>query len=73
MFRKRLSVQYRFLVGGLLIATLLVSAIATTADARRVRNTAQGAAIGAGVGALVGGGTGARRGAAAGAIIGAIR
>ena len=67
------NVQAQFLIAGLLIATFITLAIATTADARRARRTVQGAAIGAGVGAVVNGGRGARRGAAAGAIIGAVR
>jgi len=73
MFVSRFSVQYRYLIIGLLITSILMLVIATAADARRARRTVQGAAIGAGVGAIVNGGRGARRGAVAGGIIGAVR
>jgi len=63
----------RYLVYGFLVAVLLIPLLATSADARRVRNAVRGAAIGAGVGALVDGGRGAQQGAAVGAVVGAVR
>ncbi len=73
MVKDGLSAHYRFILASLLIAAFFISVLVTAADARRLRNTASGAAIGAGVGALVDGGRGAGTGAAVGAIVGATR
>ncbi len=64
--------RYQSLIGASLIAAVVITLIASEADARRARNMVLGGTIGAGVGALVDGGSGARTGAAAGALIGAV-
>lgn len=63
----------RHLVGGALIAAVLLSLGVTDAEARRARNAVTGAAVGAGVGAVVDGSSGARTGAAVGAVVGAVQ
>jgi hypothetical protein len=55
-----------------LVGTITMAMLASTAEARRARNAVIGGTIGAGVGALVDGSSGARTGAAAGALIGAV-